>query len=141
MPRKLIDLPGIAALEQKALMNPRYAEPDARTHYAEIDQCSTANFGLTADAADQVVRPADWDQIEHKPIREQIEAFELAGWDVTDSRRRPLRMLEHFHLQLWLAVRGVAGKLPFAPAEDEDVPNAWGASLQAAATKFRRDRR
>ncbi|MGC1305447.1 MAG: hypothetical protein WA840_24005, partial [Caulobacteraceae bacterium] len=99
MLRKLIDLPGIAGLEQKALMNPRYAEPDARAHYPEIDQCSLAIFGITAGAAEEVARPAGWDGIERKPVREQVQAFEAAGWDVTDSRRRPLRMLEHFNQQ------------------------------------------
>lgn len=140
MLRRLIDLPGIAALEQKALMNPRYAEPDAAAHYPEIDKCSLALFGLTHAAADQTPRPAGWDRIETKPVREQVEAFEREGWDVTDARRRPLRMVEQFNVQLWLALRGVAGKLPFAPS-DEDAPSAWGSSLQADVAKFRRDRR
>ena len=140
MIRKLIDLPGIADLEQKALMNPRYAEPDACQQYGDIDRCSTSLFGLTANAAEQVVRPAGWDGIEHRSVREQVEAFEREGWDVTDSRRRPLRMFAHFNAQLWLAVRGVAGQLPFAPTDDE-APSAWGSSLQADAAKFKRDRR
>jgi hypothetical protein len=141
MLRKLIDLPGIADLERKALMNPRYAEADARAHYAEIDQCSVANFAITADAADEIARPAGWDGIERKPLREQVEAFEKAGWDVTDARRRPLRMLEHFNLQLWMALRGVAGSIPFAASDDEEIPKAWGVSLQAAATRYKRDKR
>lgn len=140
MLRRLIDLPGMADLEQKALMNPRYTEADARTQYAEIDRCSVQNFGLSADEADAAARPSGWDGIERKPVREQVEAFEREGWDVTDNRRRPLRMLEHFNIQLWLAVRGVAGKLPFA-AVDEAAPGAWGSSLQAEATRFKRDRR
>ncbi len=140
MLRRLIDLPGMADLEQKALMNPRYAEPDACSQYAEIDRCSLQNFGLTAEQADATARPAGWDKIESKPIKAQVEAFEREGWDVTDSRRRALRMLEHFNVQLWLALRGVAGKLPFLAADDE-APGAWGASLQADATRFRRDRR
>jgi len=140
MTRRLIDLPGLKGLEHKALMNTRYAEPDARSHYPDIDQCSIAVFGLTADAADATPRPADWDGIELKPIPQQVEAFEREGWDVTDDRRRPLRMLSHFNVQLWLALRGVAGSLPFAPIDDE-APGRWGASLQADATKFRRDRR
>ncbi len=138
---RLIDLPGVAALEQKALMNPRYGEADARAHYPEIDLCSTAIFGLTADAADQTARPPGWDRIERRPIREQVEAFEREGWDVTDARRRPLRMLEHFNVQLWLALRGVAGRLPFTAVDDDEAPGAWGASLQAQATRFKRDRR
>lgn len=140
MLRRLIDLPGVADLEQKALMNPRYAEADARAQYQDIDRCSVAIFGLTADQADRTVRPEGWDRIERKPVREQVEAFEREGWDVTDARRRPLRMFEHFNVQLWLALRGVAGQLPFV-AKDEEAPGAWGASLQADATRFRRDRR
>jgi hypothetical protein len=140
MLRRLIDLPGVADLEQKALMNPRYAEPDAPSHYPDIDRCSTAIFGLTAEAAEKTPRPTGWDVIERKPIKVQVEAFEKEGWDVTDNRRRPLRMLEHFNVQLWLALRGVAGKLPFV-ADDEDAPSAWGSSLQADAAKFKRDRR
>ncbi len=140
MTRRLIDLPGLKALEYKALMNPRYAEPDARSRYPEIDQCSLAIFGLTADAADATARPADWDGIERKPIAQQVEAFEREGFDVTDERRRPLRMLAHFNVQLWLALRGVAGALPFAPV-DEEAPSRWAASLQADATRFKRDRR
>ncbi len=140
MPRRLIDLPGVAALEQKALMNTRYAEADARAQYPEIDRCSTAIFGLTADEAEAVGRPPAWDGIERRPVRDQVEAFEREGWDVTDARRKPLRMFEHFNVQLWLALRGVAGKLPFV-ASDEDAPGAWGASLQSEATRFKRDRR
>lgn len=141
MTRRLIDLPGLKGLEYKALMNPRYAEPDARNHYAEIDQCSLAVFGITADTAESTPRPSDWDGIERKPLAQQVEAFEREGFDVTDDRRRPLRMLPHFNVQLWLALRGVAGTLPFAPADDEEAPSRWAASLQADATKFRRDRR
>jgi len=140
MTRRLIDLPGVKALEHKALMNTRYAEPDARSHYPEIDRCSLAVFGLTADTAEAAPRPADWDGIERTPVAQQVEAFEREGWDVTDDRRRPLRMLSHFNVQLWLALRGVAGALPFAPLDDE-APGSWGASLQADATKFKRDRR
>ncbi len=140
MPRRLIDLPGLKALEYKALMNPRYAEPDARGHYPDIDACSLAVFGLTADTAEAAPRPADWDGIELKPIPQQVEAFEREGFDVTDDRRRPLRMLSHFNVQLWLALRGVAGALPFTPVDDE-APSRWAASLQADATRFKRDRR
>ena len=138
--RRLIDLPGLKTLEHKALMNTRYAEPDARSHYPDLDQCSLAVFGLTADAADAAPRPGDWDGIELQPIAKQVEAFEREGWDVTDDRRRPLRVLPHFNVQLWLALRGVAGALPFAPVDDE-APSRWAQSLQADATKFKRDRR
>jgi len=40
--------------------------------------------------------------------------LEAEGWDVTDDKRRPLRMLGQFSSQLWLALRGVAGTLPRA---------------------------
>ena len=138
--RRLLDLPGVAELELKALMKPRYADEDSRPEFPEIDDCSRAVFGLTADEADDVARPAGWDRIERKPIRDQVAAFEAEGWDVTDDKRRPLRMLAHFNVQLWLALRGVAGTLPFAPEADDGV-QAMTSSLAAEAARFRRDRR
>ncbi len=61
-------------------------------------------------------------------------AFEDAGWDVTDDKRRPLRVLGHFSGPLWLAVRGVAGSLPFQPeAQDSEE---WIAKLEADAKRF-----
>ncbi|OXE35243.1 MAG: hypothetical protein CGW95_15090 [Phenylobacterium zucineum] len=136
--RRLIDLPGLADLEQKALMTPRYADADAASEFPEIDECSLALFGLTADQADDVPRPEGWDRIERKPIRDQIAAFDAEGWDVTDHKLRPLRMFSHFNVQLWLAVRGVAGTLPFRAEEDEGV--AMTANLAAEAAKFRKSR-
>ena len=136
--RRLLDLPGIAELEDKALMKPRYADDDARSEFPEIDACSTAVFGLTADEADEVARPEGWDRIERKPMRDQVNAFEAEGWDVTDARRRPLRMLHHFNVQLWLAVRGVAGSLPF---HAEKEPDDLQASLARDAALFLRSRR
>ncbi|WP_411288646.1 hypothetical protein [Phenylobacterium sp.] len=134
--RRLIDLPGVADLEYRALLKREFAEPQARAEHPEIDACSTAIFGLTAAEAEAVARPADWDGVEDRPIAQQVDAFEAAGWDVTDDKRRPLRVLGHFNQQLWLAIRGVAGQLPFLP--DDDRPDPWGASLAAEAKKFRR---
>ena len=136
--KRLIDLPGVRELEGKALMNSRYADDDAREHFPEIDDCSRAIFGLTADEADDAPRPEGWDRIERKPLRDQILAFEAEGWDVTDDKLRPLRMLEHFKVQLWLALRGVAGTLP-VQIEAEDDHGA--ASLAAEVKRFQRDRR
>jgi hypothetical protein len=65
-----------------------------------------------------------------------VAAFEAEGWDVTDDKRRPLRNLGHFNQQLWLAVRGVAGTLPFQPQVDR--PDAWGVSLAAEAKRFKK---
>lgn len=139
--RRLVDLPGMAALEKTALMKSDYADIDARSRYPEIDETSVAVFGITADEADDVERPDGWDRIERKPIRDQVTAFEAEGWDVTDNRR-PLRMLEHFNVQLWLAIRGVAGTLPAgAPVDEEETSSAWGASLSADVKKFKRDNR
>ncbi len=112
-------------------------------HYPELDQCSMSLFGVTADEADGASRPAGWDDVERKPLPVQVQLLEAAGWDVTD-RRRPLRTLPHFNVQLWLALRGVAGRLPPAPFGDpeEDAGSAaWGTALQAGATRFKRDRR
>jgi hypothetical protein len=134
---RLIDLPGMRDLEAKALMNSRLADADARDQFPELDEVSRALFGLTADEADDAPRPDGWDRIERRPLREQITAFEAEGWDVTDDKLRPLRLFEHFNVQLWLAIRGVAGSLPHI-AEVEDDHGA--ASLAAEAAKFRRDR-
>jgi hypothetical protein len=134
--RRLFDLPGISDLEFKAIMKRDFAEPEARVEDPALDEVSRALFGLTADEADEAARPDDWDHIETKPVARQVDAFEDAGWDVTDDKRRPLRILGHFNQQLWLAIRGVAGELPFQP--DDDKPEAWVSSLAAEAKRFRK---
>ena len=134
--RRLVDLPGIADLEFKAVMKREFAEPQARAEHPEIDACSKALFGLTADEAEAIDRPAGWDGIESKPIAEQVAAFEDAGWDVTDDKRRPLRVLGHFNQQLWLAIRGVSGQLPFQAESAE--PERWVTNLAAEAARFRK---
>jgi len=136
--RRLIELPGVAQLEFKAVMKREFAEPQARAEHPELDECSTKIFGLTADEAEAAPRPAGWDGIETKPIQAQVDAFEDAGWDVTDDKRRPLRTLGHWNQQLWLAVRGVAGTLPFQPDEDDRPDKDWGASLAADAKRFKK---
>lgn len=134
--RRLIDLPGISDLELKALMKRDFAEPDARDHYPEIDEASKAAMGLTMAEAEAVERPEGWDNIERRPVAEQVEAFEAEGWDVTDDRRKPLRMFEHLNEPLWLAIRGVAGELPFQP--DDETPDAWGSGMASEAKRFRK---
>jgi hypothetical protein len=134
--RRLIDLPGVADLELKAVMKREFGEPEARAEFPEIDACVTALFGLTADEAEDVERPAGWDNIETKPAAAQVFAFEDAGWDVLDDKRRPLRVLGHFSGPLWLAIRGVAGTLPFQPESSE--PEAWVSKLAAEAKRFRK---
>jgi hypothetical protein len=134
--RRLLDLPGVADLEHKALMKRDFAEPQARAEFPELDACSRELFGLTADEAEEAPRPDGWDSIDQAPVAQQVAAFEDAGWDVTDNKRRPLRVFHHFNQQLWLAVRGVAGSLPFAPQDDK--PEPWGSAMAADAAKFRR---
>ena len=135
--RRLLDLPGVADLEYKALMRPAYAAPESRADYPEIDACSSALFGLTADEAEATLLPADLDPIDRLVPRDQAERFEAQGWDVTDDKRRPLRMLAQLGPPLWLAIHGVAGRLPHAP-DDDDKPMDWAAKLAADADKFRR---
>ena len=135
-PRRLIDLPGVNDLEYRALLKRDFAEPEARATYPEIDACVSALFGLTTDEADAIERPADWDDIDCKAPLIQIAAFEAEGWDVTDDKRRPLRVLGHLSAPLWLAVRGVAGALPFQPESRE--PEAWVTKLEAEARRFRK---
>ena len=134
--RRLIDLPGVADLEFKAVMKRDFAAPEARAEHPEIDEVSRAIFGLTADEAEETPRPADWDRVERQPVPKQVFAFEDEGWDVTDDKRRPLRVLEHFNQQLWLAIRGVAGTVPFQP--EDDTPDPWGASLATEAKRFKK---
>ncbi len=119
-------------------MNPRYSDADACSNYPDINECCKDLFGLTVDEADDVPRPEGWDRIDRKAPRDQVVAFEAAGWDVTDDNRRPLRMLGHFSAPLWLAIRGVAGTLPFLP---ERHPDHGSASLAAEAARFLRNRR
>jgi len=136
--RRLIELPGVAQLEFKAVMKREFAEPEARAEHPELDECSMKVFGLTADQAEATPRPADWDGIETAPVQKQVDAFEAAGWDVTDDKRRPLRTLGHWNQQLWLAIRGVAGALPFQPDDDHRPDKDWGASLAADAKRFKK---
>jgi hypothetical protein len=134
--RRLIDLPGVDDLELRALMKPAFAEPEARAEFPEIDALSLKLFGLTADQAEDVERPSGWDRVDRLPIPKQVEAFEAEGWDVTDNKRRPLRVLGHFNQQLWLALRGVAGELPYAAPDA--TPDRWASKLEAEAKRFRK---
>ncbi len=135
--RRLIDLPGIDALELKAVMKPRIADPDSGETIPEIAETARAAFGLTPDEAEAVVRPADWDGIERLEPAEMVEAFAAEGWDVADARRKPLRMLGWWALPLALAMRGVAGEVPFHAEPDQPVTD-WGSNLKAEATRFRK---
>ncbi len=135
--RRLIDLPGIDDLEMKALMKPGHADPDRRDEFPEIDETAKKAFGLSLDEAEAVVLPDDWDDIHRLDPMDQIDAFEAEGWDVRDARRKPLRMLTHWALPLALAMRGVAGELPFH-AEPDQKKTDWGSSLAAEASRFRK---
>jgi hypothetical protein len=134
--RRLVELPGIADLEYKALLKPAYAAPENRADYPEIDACTKANFDLTAEEAEAAPRPADFDGIEPLEPREQAAAFEAVGWDVTDDKRRPLRMLRQLGPALWLALHGVAGRLPYLP--EDDSPDPWASKLAIDAARFRK---
>jgi hypothetical protein len=137
--RRLFDLPGVAELERAAVLKPLPGIGEVRPPDPEIDACAKALFGLTPDEAEAVKRPDDWDGIEDRPIPRQVAAFEDAGWDVTDNKRRPLRVLTYFSGPLWLAIRGVAGQLPFAAEpEEHDHSEDWGSNLAADASKFRK---
>ena len=135
--RMLRDMPGVDDLEMKALMKPRFADPDVPEGRDEIDALSVAIFGLSLDVADDVERPADWDRIERLSPSDMVEAFEAEGWDVTDKKRKPLRLLPHLALPLALAIRGVAGELPFF-AEPDVEETDWGSNLAAEASRFRK---
>lgn len=134
--RRLIDLPGVADLEFKAVMSRDFAEPEARAEHPELNEVSLKLFGLTADEAEAVEPPDGFSPVDHRPAQQQADLFEAAGWDVTDSKRKPLRTLAHWNQQLWLAIHGVAGMVPFAPTDDK--PEAWASGLAAEAAKFRK---
>ena len=135
--RRLIDLPGVDDLELKALMKPRYAEPEARFEFPEIDALTKSLFGLTGDEAEAVVLSDDWDDIERLQGADLADAFEAIGWDIMEKRRKPLRLMGHYALPLALAIRGLAGELPFV-AEPDHVETDWGSKLAAEATRFRK---
>ena len=134
--RRLIDLPGIDALEFKAVMSRDYAEPEARAENPELDETSLAVFGITADQAEATELPEGLSGIDHRPPQQQADLFEAAGWDVTDNKRKPLRTLAHWNQQLWLAIHGVAGSVPFLA--EEEPGEDWGAGLASEAAKFRK---
>ncbi len=61
---------------------------------------------------------------------------------MTDDKRRPLRTLVHFSAPMWLAIRGVAGAVPFVAVDEEGkAEKAMMSSLAADALRFKRDRR
>lgn len=134
--RRLQDLPGIDDLELKALMKPRLADPDMIDEHPEVADAVHAAFGITPDEAEAAI-PAGWDNIHRLDPQDMAEAFEAEGWDVTDKRRKPLRMLPILALPLALAMRGVAGILPFL-AEPDQPDTDWGSNLKAEATRFRK---
>jgi hypothetical protein len=138
--RRLIDLPGVADLEAKALMKPGYADPTRRDEFPEVDACLTDLFGLSGNDAEAIARPEDWDGIETLSPQDQADVFEAEGWDVRDARRRPLRMLGQMAGPLALAMRGVAGRFPEAPfmPEPAEERDAWGSGLAAEAARFRK---
>jgi len=138
--RRLIDLPGVADLEARALMKPGHADPSRRDEFPEVDAVLVAIFGLTGDQAGDAARPDDWDGIEARSPVEQAEAFEAEGWDVRDAKHKPLRMLAVMAEPLALAMRGVAGTLPEAPfvPEPAEEKSDWGTGMAAEAARFRK---
>ena len=139
--RRLRDLPGLDALERAALMQPRLADPDERHDHPGVDEAALAAFGLTLDQAEAVDLPPDWpahlQRLDRRSPAELVEVFEHEGWDVTDGKRKPLRILPLMALPLALAIRGVAGTLPFQ-AEPDVKTTDWGQSLAAEASRFRK---
>lgn len=139
--RRLADLPGVDALELKALMKPRLADPDLVHEHPEVDAVAVEAFGLSLDEAAATELPDDWPDhlkdLHRRSPADLVEAFEAEGWDVTDKKRKPLRMLPILALPLALAARGVAGQLPFA-AEPDHPETDWGASLKAEAGRIRK---
>jgi hypothetical protein len=138
--RRLIDLPGIADLEYKALLKPRMAEIGEAAGFPEIDAACRAAFGLTLAEAEAAPRPDDWDGIEDKLAARQVAQAEAEGWDVT-NKGKPLRMLEQIAGPFWLAARGVAGTVAFqADTSEEDAQEAQLERLARDAAAFRKNK-
>ena len=139
--RRLIDLPGIDDLELKALMKPRLADPDFVADHPEVDEAVQGALGLSLSQANEAILPSDWPQdlleLDRRSPSELVDIFADHGWDVTDRKRKPLRTLPILALPLALAIRGVAGRLPFG-AEPDHKQTDWGSSLAAEAARFRK---
>jgi hypothetical protein len=136
--RRLIDLPGMADLEFKAVMRRDYAEPEARADNPELDETSLKLFGLTVDQAEAAELPEGLRAIDTAPPQKQAELFEAAGWDVTDDKRKPMRTLAHWNQQLWLAIHGVAGTVPFAAEPVDKGEDDWTSALAKDAARFKK---
>ncbi|MES2833346.1 MAG: hypothetical protein V4707_01420 [Pseudomonadota bacterium] len=117
-------------------MKPRLADPDMIDEHPEVNDAVRAALGIDFDEAQAAV-PAGWDDIHRLDPQDMVEAFEAEGWDVTDKRRKPLRMLPVLALPLALAMRGIAGALPFVAEPDQPVTD-WGSNLKAEAARFRK---
>lgn len=161
--QKLIDLPGVAAVEKaiKAVdpwNTPKPGEYGSDDLYVEL-------FGLTHEMAEHLADTSDeygvdddgvyhadpagfydderWEQLyaieDLAQDVDRIPLFRLLGWDVTDGDSKPLRCLPCFSLPLTLAALGLAGKLA-EPIEGKAAADDWGASLEAEARRFRTQR-
>jgi hypothetical protein len=136
--RRLIDLPGMADLEFKAVMRRDYAEPEARADNPELDETSLKLFGITADQAEATDLPDGLRAIDTAPPQKQAELFEASGWDITDDKRKPMRTLAHWNQQLWLAIHGVAGTVPFAAEPADKGEDDWTSALAKDAARFKK---
>ena len=125
-----------AANQQHYELPARFFELCLGSH-RKYSSCLYETPMATLDQAEATPLPADWDDVHTWPPADQAEAFEAEGWDVTDKKRKPLRLLPILSLPLWLAVRGVAGTLPFH-AEPDVKETDWGSGLAADAARFRK---
>lgn len=126
--RRLLDLPGVAALEQRAKAEWGAAAP------ATADQLCRDLFGL--GAVDLHTSPADPPEGAEYPLDTQVARFRELGWDVTDHDGRPLKVLRWLGQPLLTVCLGLGGRLPETP----DV-ESWSAAMQEAATSFFKQRR
>jgi len=159
--RRLLDLPGIQALENKLLMNTRAGAEDFGAFDRECQELSRDLFGIDrtdtlyflpddvnwdelsdsereafASASDAheaqfVASAMDWDE-------DRVAHLEEFGWDLTDDRGHPLRVCKYFCRQVESVAKGIAGT---APNVDEVSAKSWGEQMALEARKFKTGKR
>lgn len=139
--RRLRDYPAIDELEHRSVLDTNLLAPAAIAHpETGIADAIKSVFGLDLSVFVKWLFDDDGSAREAYAVIPNTEAevvpfFAELGWDVTDKRGQPLRMLYHYVLPLYAAIRGDAGAtLPGAPlAKTED----WAAAMERDARKFR----
>ncbi|MBI1198687.1 MAG: hypothetical protein GC203_12555 [Phenylobacterium sp.] len=128
------ELPGIADLERRALLEPQLRSLVGAVTCPEFDQSALELFGTTSPDFQEGLGDDDWTGIYGdlpEDDREMVAYFATKGWVVSDGYGRPSYMLEPY---LLLLCGHLAGKLPL----NAQVSAArWGSNLAEEAKRFR----